>query len=211
MVEGARGLRAAPTSGVVAAGWPPLHAPEASASPPCRPKVGGRSGQVEVCNRDGPTNLTTARPPTNGLDRPPSAHRRRRDDRSGGRRPAPRPQIDRRGLGTTRDRPIEEGRPAATLRPVEDRGPATRRRRKPVSELPQRRSADRRTAPYRRSPDDSKLFVLWIGRARVRRMSAPRKRYPRCLYLVPTSGTHGPVGHTSHRPNPPNPLHLRPF
>jgi hypothetical protein len=33
--QGARGLRAERAAGVVAAGWPPLPAPEASASPPC--------------------------------------------------------------------------------------------------------------------------------------------------------------------------------
>ena len=38
VVEGARGPRAARTSGVVAAGWPQLRTPEASASPPCRPR-----------------------------------------------------------------------------------------------------------------------------------------------------------------------------
>ena len=33
--EGAQGIEATPASGAVAAGWPPLRAPEASASPPC--------------------------------------------------------------------------------------------------------------------------------------------------------------------------------
>src|ERR1019366_8646291 len=33
--EGAQGIEATPASGAVAAGWPPLLAPEASASPPC--------------------------------------------------------------------------------------------------------------------------------------------------------------------------------
>jgi hypothetical protein len=125
--EGARGLRAAQTSEVVAAGWPQLRAPEASASPPCRPEVGGRSGPVAVCNHDGPTNLTTARPPASGLGHPPTAHRRRRDDRRRGRRPAARTAIDRRGLGATRHRPVEEGGPAAALHPGKDRGPAARR------------------------------------------------------------------------------------
>jgi len=74
------------------------------------------------------------------------------------------------------------------------------------SALPPQRSADGRTAPYRRLPDDDKPFVLGPAELALDECAAPKGRQ-----VVPTSGTHGPVGHTSHRPNPSNPLHLRPF
>jgi hypothetical protein len=111
---GGRVAAATCTGGV---GFASLSAPRSVAGP-------GRSRSV-----------TTMAPPTSQLQDPQpvgsAIHRpltaadvmtRRR-----GRRPAARTAIDRRGLGATRHRPVEEGGPAAALHPGKDRGPAARR------------------------------------------------------------------------------------
>ncbi len=63
--EGAQGIEATPASGAVAARWPPLLAPEASASPPCPCERPARPARVKLVGRLLPVRVSTrVRPPS---------------------------------------------------------------------------------------------------------------------------------------------------
>jgi len=89
VVEGARGPRAPRTAGVVSAGWPPLRAPEASASPPCADDSTSMNLKMLVkfvgnACRDEPDNTEQA----GGIDRKPAPFARSATERQRSRNPS---------------------------------------------------------------------------------------------------------------------------